>query len=101
MTTQHYTVSYYRITCDRCGAIGPKGDIEHDAIEAAKEQDWQRFTFAKLARGVTMRLLYFVGRAYRQFSPKNQERPTPQAAHRTIRDPQTTEGETTRQRLFG
>jgi len=45
MTTQHYTVSYYRITCDRCGAIGPKGDIEHDAIEAAKEQDWQRFTW--------------------------------------------------------
>ena len=88
MTTQHYTVSYYRITCDRCGAIGPKGDCVMSNLP-------------KLARGVTMRLLYFVGRAYRQFSPKNQERPTPQAAHRTIRDPQTTEGETTRQRLFG
>lgn len=44
MTTQHYTVSYYRITCDRCGARGPRCALAQEAIEAAAEKGWQRTT---------------------------------------------------------
>ena len=45
MSTQEYTTRYYRLTCDRCGAIGPKGEIEQDALEAAALEDWQRVTW--------------------------------------------------------
>lgn len=44
MSAQSYTTTYYRLTCDRCGALGPRGTVEMVAIAAAADEDWQRFT---------------------------------------------------------
>lgn len=45
MSTNAYTTTYYRLTCDRCGAIGPVGDVvAQAAIDAAHLDGWQHVT---------------------------------------------------------
>lgn len=47
MAIDKWTATWYRVRCNRCGAVAPKSPTEQEAIWQAIRQGWQHLSSSK------------------------------------------------------